>query len=345
MTQLNLCERGNSYDKALTISVAAYNVEKYLEKCLDSFCVPEIMKDIEVLIVNDGSTDRTAEIAAEYVAKYPATFILINKANGGHGSTINTGIQAASGKYFKLVDADDWVERDGVIQLVEILKEQDVDAVLSPYYKVEAENAKKTRIECYPVQAKSPNRKVETKQMQRFWNPVMHAITYRTAILQKNFRPIDEHCFYVDVEYVVFYFRYIENVLIADTPVYNYLVGTGGQSINMHNMVKRREQHLRVCKRLLELLADPSCRQTAIQLIIKNCVVNHYRILMHIEDRKQSKMELQKFDRYLKACYPKIYRTAIAYGIRECQGMAIMVWTLRCLGFHCYGLLHRLIVK
>lgn len=330
-------------NKALTISVAAYNVEKYLEKCLDSFCVPEIMKDIEVLIVNDGSTDRTAEIAAEYVAKYPATFILINKENGGHGSTINTGIQAASGKYFKLVDADDWVERDGLIQLVEILKEQEVDAVLSPYYMVEAENGKKTRMACYPVQAKSPNLKAETKQMKRFWNPVMHTITYRTAILQKNFLPIDEHCFYVDVEYVFFYFRYVENVLIADTPVYNYLVGTSGQSVNMHNMVKRREQHLRVCKRLLELIAEPSCRQTAIQSIIKNCVVNHYRILMHIEEGKQSKTELQEFDKYLKASYPEIYRTAITYGIGKCQKTTVIVWALRNLGFHFYGLLHRLI--
>lgn len=330
-------------NKTLTVSVAAYNVEKCLAKCLDSFCVPEIIKDIEVLIVNDGSADRTAEKAAEYVAKYPDTFILINKVNGGHGSTINTGIKAATGKYFKIVDADDWVERDGLIQLVEILKEQEVDAVLSPYYMVKDGSGKKTRKDCYPARAKFPVRIVAAEQMKCPDNLMMHAITFRTAILQENFLPIDEHCFYVDAEYVFFYLRYVKNVLIADTPVYNYLVGSSGQSVNIHNSVMRREQHLWVCKRLLELSDDLPSKSAATLVIIKNTVINHYYILLHIEAVKQSKTELQEFDRYLKASYPEIYRTAIAYGIRERRGTAIMVWTLRCLGFHFYGLLHRFI--
>lgn len=330
-------------NKTLTISVAAYNVEKCIAKCLDSFCVPEIIKDIEVLIVNDGSTDETAEKAAEYVARYPDTFILINKANGGHGSTINTGIKAATGKYFKLVDADDWVERDGLIHLVETLKEQQVDVVLSPYYMVEEGNGKKTRKDCYPACANPPVRIVAAEQMKCPDNLMMHAITFRTAILQENFLPIDEHCFYVDAEYVFFYLRYVKYVLIADTPVYNYLIGSSGQSVNIHNLVMRREQHLHVCKRLLELSADLPGQSTATLSIIRTCVINHYYILLHIEEVKQSKMELQEFDRYLKANYPEIYRTAIAYGIRECRGTAITIWTLRCLGFHFYGLLHRFI--
>lgn len=330
-------------NKTLTISVAAYNVEKCIAKCLDSFCVPEIMNDIEVLIVNDGSTDRTAEKAAEYVARYPDTFILINKVNGGHGSTINTGIKAATGKYFKIVDADDWVERDGLIQLVETLKEQHVDAVLSPYYMVEDGSGKKTRKDCYPASAKLPVRIVVAEQMKCPDNLMMHAVTFRAAMLQENFLPIDEHCFYVDVEYLALYFQYVNNVLVADRPVYNYLIGTSGQSVNVHNSVMRREQHLRVCKRLLELSANLPSQSEAILSIIKSTVINHYFVLLHIEERKQSKMELQEFDRYLKANYPEIYRTAIAYGIRECRGTAIMVGTLRCFGFHFYGLLHRFI--
>ena len=89
--------------KILSVTIPTYNVEKYLKQCLDSFIIPEIIDDMEILIVNDGSTDSSPIIAKEYTEKYPDTFKLINKENGGHGSTINTGIANATGKYFKVV--------------------------------------------------------------------------------------------------------------------------------------------------------------------------------------------------------------------------------------------------
>ena len=84
-------------EKILTITIPSYNVEAYLEECLESFVNSEVMEEIEVLVVNDGSSDSTAEIAQRYADKYPETFRLINKENGGHGSTINTGIKEAKG--------------------------------------------------------------------------------------------------------------------------------------------------------------------------------------------------------------------------------------------------------
>ena len=93
-------------EKILTVTIPSYNVEAYLEDCLESFVNSEVMDDIEVLIVNDGSSDNTAKIAQRYVDKYENTFRLINKENGGHGSTINTGVREAKGKYFKVVDED-----------------------------------------------------------------------------------------------------------------------------------------------------------------------------------------------------------------------------------------------
>ena len=90
-------------EKILTVTIPSYNVEAYLEDCLESFVNSEVMDDIEVLIVNDGSSDNTAKIAQRYADKYENTFRLINKENGGHGSTINTGVREAKGKYFKVV--------------------------------------------------------------------------------------------------------------------------------------------------------------------------------------------------------------------------------------------------
>ena len=327
-------------NKVLSISVAAYNAEKYLVKCLNSFCVPEIMEDIEVLIINDGSTDRTAEISTEYVSKYPDTFILINKENGGHGSTINTGIQKATGKYFKIVDADDWVEKDGIIQLVTTLKQYDVDLMLSPYYFVNAENGDKTFTTCLERQKKVQNQILDAAQFDRSCHLAMHAMTYQTAILKNYYQPIDEKCFYVDLEYIVFYFRHVKSVYVSEFPVYDYLVNSGEQSVNMYNMVKRREQHQLVCSRLLQIFSESLCHQSAIQAVIEDCVLNHYRVLMSIEDERQSLVELLAFDNDLKVWQPYIYKSAISHGIIEKKETAMVVFILRKIRFHGYSLLH-----
>ena len=105
-------------EKILSVSIASYNVEKFIRKALDSCCIPEIMDRLEVLVVNDGSTDSTLEIAREYETKYPDTFRVIDKKNGGYGSTVNASIKAATGKYFRLLDGDDWFDRDGLVKFI-----------------------------------------------------------------------------------------------------------------------------------------------------------------------------------------------------------------------------------
>ena len=117
-------------EKILTVTVPSYNVEKFLENTLDSFVDERVLDDIEVLIVDDGSKDKTAEIGRKYEEKYPDTFRVISKENGGHGSTINRGIGEAKGKYFKVVDGDDWVDQDGFAELIQRLKTCDADYVL-----------------------------------------------------------------------------------------------------------------------------------------------------------------------------------------------------------------------
>ena len=119
--------------KILTIVVPTYNAEKYLRDNLESFEIPELMQDIEVLIINDGSTDHSVDIAREYEARYPDTYRVITKENGGHGSGVNCGIAHARGTYFKVVDADDWVGKDAFVSLVKTLKATDADVVYSGF--------------------------------------------------------------------------------------------------------------------------------------------------------------------------------------------------------------------
>lgn len=120
-------------EKILTVVVPTYNAEKYLRDNLESFEIPELMQDIEILIVNDGSTDHSLEIAREYAERYPDTYRVITKENGGHGSGINCGIEYALGSYFKVVDADDWVGKEAFVSLVRTLKTSDADVVYSGF--------------------------------------------------------------------------------------------------------------------------------------------------------------------------------------------------------------------
>ena len=121
--------------KVLTVLVPTYNVEKYLRRCLDSLLLPEVLEEIEVLVVNDGSKDGSADIARAYEKKYPQTVVFVDKENGGHGSTINVGIEKAQGTYFKVLDSDDWVNIGDFIEFVKRLKEETADAVICDYRK------------------------------------------------------------------------------------------------------------------------------------------------------------------------------------------------------------------
>ena len=125
-------------DKILTVSVAAYNVEDCLGRCLDCFASTEVFNELEIIVVNDGSKDGTASLAQSYADRYPDVIRLIDKENGGHGSTINASIRAAAGRYYKVVDADDWVDKEGFEKLVRFLRDCDRDLVINPYHFIDA---------------------------------------------------------------------------------------------------------------------------------------------------------------------------------------------------------------
>lgn len=113
-------------NKILSIIVPSYNMEAYLPKCLSSLVIDDkqLLRKLDVIVVNDGSKDRTSEIAHEFEAKYPDVFRVIDKENGHYGSCINAGVKIAAGTYVKVLDADDWFNTNNFQKYLRFLVEQ-----------------------------------------------------------------------------------------------------------------------------------------------------------------------------------------------------------------------------
>lgn len=318
-------------EKLLTITVPTYNVESYLSKCLDSFLLKEDSELLEVLIVNDGSTDSSADIAKTYVSKYPNVFRLINKENGGHGSTINEGIKAATGKYFKVVDSDDWVDKDAMKNLIECLKASDSDLVYSNYYWVDNKTGKKS------VEFEKPFSSVEYKKEYVFdeiKEPLflkMHGYNIKTEIL-KNIPLIDEHCFYVDMEFVMFPIPFVKTITFIEDFVYQYRIGLPGQSMDPVKMQRNAANFDRVTDRLFnyyieqqEKISDRKVEY--MEHLLGRLVASRMKIYLSNPYSTVIKEQMKAYDKMIKDKYPNVYN---AVGNKA-------VIALRKTGYNLYG--------
>lgn len=312
-------------NKILTIGVAAYNVEKTIESCIISMLNSKVNNDIEILVVNDGSTDNTAKVVQQFVNKYPDTVKLINKKNGGHGSTINSAVKYATGKYFKMVDGDDSLEKKGLCSLLKKLKENTtVDIIFSPYFTVDINTGDKKKIGYLKGTDKMYLNNVNTSLKSFYKNlfVAMHGITYRTSLLKNSKYHIDEHCFYVDVEYTIYYLINARKILLLDEPVYDYSIGSSTQSIDAKVKIKRRDQHLHVCKSLVSFYeAEKNNVPNYIADMIKKNIVNmilcnEYTLLMSLPSTRDSYKEIREFDTYLKEKSLDLYNPNLYTGIR-----------------------------
>ena len=219
-------------EKILSLSIAAYNAEKDIVNCLDSLIRSNVLEKLDIIVVNDGSKDHTAEVVQKYVERYRDSIRLVNKKNGGHGSTINTSIKYACGKYYKILDADDWVNSENLNRLVAFLEKTDTDMVLNPYDEIEYNTRTKKR-QMNPWDNEVSYEEVHGLEELDKVILYMHSLTFRREVIQKMGAIIDENCFYVDMEYCIFPLLYINSFACLDYPVYQYLLGSQTQSMNL----------------------------------------------------------------------------------------------------------------
>ncbi len=324
--------------KILSVSIASYNVEKFLDQTLESCLVPEIMDRLEVIIVNDGSKDGTADVAKKYTEKWPDTFILVDKENGGYGSTVNAGIKTATGKYFRLLDGDDWFDKDGLREFIGILEQAQEDMVIARFRRVfESDGHTEERDEGENVPFVTGT---FDELPDKAWF-TMHAITYRTSLLKENNVTITEHCFYTDQEYDLLPLRWVNTVRIAPVTVYCYRIGRGEQSVSIAGLEKHYNEQTIVLKKLYNVYSDVHKRQNKKDNYIYKYFVKRTRFQIRtylvISKSEQHKKELVDFMNYLKAQQPDIYGDLL----KQSKFVKLLVWS----NFAAYGALHFLMLK
>lgn len=301
--------------KLLTIAIPCYNSESYMEKCIESL-LPGGSR-VEILLVDDGSKDRTAEIADSYAARYPGIVRAIHQENKGHGGAVNTGIANADGFYFKVVDSDDWVDRDAYLTILDTLENlaregQGVDMMISNfvYDKVGASHKKVMN-----YRHMLPTGQIfHWEDARHLWKGhyiLMHSVIYRTRILRNCGLKLPEHTFYVDNQFVYQPIPWVKNMYYLDVDFYHYFIGRDDQSVNEKNMIARIDQQLAVNYLMIrdyDLYRVPGRNR-------RHYMYNYLEIMMTISsiflirtDSPEADEKKKALWAYLKKQNPRLYR-------------------------------------
>jgi glycosyltransferase involved in cell wall biosynthesis len=282
-------------------------------------CIQSLLSggdDIEILVVDDGSTDRTAEIADSYEEKYPGIIRAIHQENGGHGEAVNTGIRNATGLFFKVVDSDDWVNQEAYGKILDKLRElaggeKTLDMLIANYV-YEKEGAKHKKVMRYP--SLPQNRIFTWSEAGRFHKGqyiLMHSVIYRTKLLRECGLELPKHTFYVDNIYVYKPLPSVRTMYYMDVNFYRYYIGREDQSVNESVMISRIDQQIRVNK----IMVDEFDLWKIQNRHLRNYMFNYMEIITVIstimlirsgtEENLQKKRELWQYikDRDLKLYY------------------------------------------
>ena len=209
------------------------------------------MDDIEVLVISDGSTDSTVLIAREYERSYPNTFHVIEKENGGYGSTVNRGILEAQGSYFKILDGDDWINGTALAKLVQKLKESQSDMFFMPKLKIIEGVGEESDFIEFKVRNDGAIRIDELEKLVGHWN-----MTVRTVLLKKNMKQLPEHTLYTDQLFVIQSIALCKSFEFFNEPVYCYRVGHDGQSVTKASRIAHLDDAIVVTELENELFEE-----------------------------------------------------------------------------------------
>lgn len=337
--------------KYISFAIPCYNSESYMDRAIESILPGG--DDVEIIIVNDGSKDRTSEIAHEYAEKYPNIIQVVDKENGGHGDAVNFGLKHASGKYFKVVDSDDWVKEESLHRILKVLRDfeeenQEVDMLIANYVyeKVGVENKK-----CIHYRNVLPQDEIfhwsDIGHFHLDQYILMHSVIYRTQMLKLCQLELPKHTFYVDNIYVYYPLPHVRRMYYLDEDFYRYYIGREDQSVNEKVMIRRIDQQIFVTKTMIDMYQMKQITNKK----LKKYMVNYLAIMMtvssillirskdeeNLEKKKELWMYLKKKDAgtYVKIRYGILGQTTNLPG-RSGRKISSLVYTVarRLIGFN-----------
>lgn len=290
--------------KILSVIIPTYNMEKYLNRCLDSFLIGNT-DELEVVIVNDGSTDKSEDIANEYVLNHPNIFRLLNKKNGNYGSTINAALTTLKGLYVKVVDADDWIETAYLSRYLSMLSNTDADIILSPFYFSFINGTRKEKT--LNIKNVTCGKKYKYEDFTSFFFTDMyttHCITYKLNIFSLFQYVQTEGVSYTDQEWVFKPIVHLNSICFFDHPLYNYYIGRDGQTIEYSMKIKHSIDNYIGIKEMLSFQLKNSQVSINKKKIMDKMIIDRSLGLYIIElifnsDKKKAMNMLDKLDALL----------------------------------------------
>lgn len=298
--------------KLLTIVIPCYNVEQYLHECLDSILSPEYNDMLEVLAINDGSKDNTLSILNGYSNKYPEMLRVIDKPNGGWGSVINLAIKEAQGYYFKILDSDDWFEKEAFAKFMETLKDCEADIFISNF----TEQYSDRTVEGKHYDEGFCNRLLSLEEFieknKGFSLFPMTNITVKADILKKGNVVLPDR-YYSDISFFVYVHALSKMLYITNLNVYQYRKAVEGQSTSIEGYKRNYKDYIKMTESLVDFyssaLLSKLTRKHIKSLILRNIKFS-YKLLMSKEfcgAFNESKKILTEFNKYLKESSSELY--------------------------------------
>lgn len=286
--------------KLLTLAVAAYNMQDYLGKCLDSVTRYDVPDTLEVIIVNDGSKDKTSEIAHQYEKRFNSIIRVIDKENGHYGSCINKALEMATGKYFRPLDADDWMNTDTLVSLLSLLENNDNDLVVTTHTNY-LDNNRINHIKMPDSIVVNKQYDLKTLDFQKeridcFLK--MHTMTYKTSILKNISLKLSTGISYTDSEYCMFPLDKANSVIFYDLDLYQYNLSRDGQTMQQGIITKSVKPFYLISTRMTDYFIKNYDRNNSVvrsnqRCFIRLIIFNFFRaVLIFSEETEDTKKML-----------------------------------------------------
>ncbi len=302
-------------NKLLSIVIPTYNMQNYLHRCLDSLLLPDTqIEQLEVLVINDGSKDNSSVIAHEYETEHPNTFRVIDKENGNYGSCINRGLKEATGKYIKILDADDWFDTSEFSRYMDELQHIEADMILTNHQVVDDAGNLASKYS-YNIEPNKLFAFQEYKEPGVYF--AMHSITYRTQMLREIKYRQTEGISYTDTEWVFYPQHGVQSCIYLPFDVYRYVVGREGQTMDAKVLLKSVSHYDKLLRAMVDFanhLSDQAKQLYTYQRIeaqIAHLSMGVYRTCLVLQDADNyDKALIKAFDDFMKHERPQVYKEA-----------------------------------